>query len=80
MSQALLGEKALAKLANRIHANGFTICPLALVRSPLDYAHSISQQLIRGGQHLERVGCGPLSPPRLMKRLKIPDGYRQLSN
>tara|TARA_Y100001933_G_C18996897_1_gene562852 strand:- start:92 stop:1000 length:909 start_codon:yes stop_codon:yes gene_type:complete len=77
---SLLSVKALAKLASRIDANGFTIRPLALVRSPLDYAHSISQQLIRGGQHLELVGCGPLIPPRPMKRLKIPDGYRELSN
>ena len=77
---SLLSVKALANLANRIHANCFTICPLALVRSPLDYAHSISQQLIRGGQHLELVGCGPLIPPQPMKRLKIPDGCRELSN
>lgn len=75
-----MSVKALANLANRIHAKGFTICPLALVRSPLDYAHSISPQLIRGGQHLELVGCGPLIPPQPMKRLKIPDGCRELSN
>ena len=52
---------------------------LALVRSPVDYAHSIAQQLIRGGQHLELVGCGPLLLPQPMKRLTIPDGQRELS-
>ena len=76
---SLLSVQALTQLANRIHSSGFTLRPFALVRSPLDYAHSISQQLIRGGQHLELVGCAPLVSPLPMKRLKIPDGCRQLS-
>ena len=76
---SLLSAKALSQLAERIRFSGFEIRPLALVRSPLDYAHSIAQQLIRGGQHLELVGCGPLLAPRPMKRLTIPDGQRELA-
>ena len=76
---SLLSVKALSRLADRIRAMGFEIRPMALVRSPLDYAHSIAQQLIRGGQHLELVGCGPLLLPQPMKRLTIPDGQRELS-
>ena len=52
---SLLTVKALSQLTERIRDRGFLIRPLALVRSPLDYAHSIAQQLIRGGQHLELV-------------------------
>ena len=69
---SLLSGKALSELVQRIRARGFEIRPLALVRSPLDYAHSIAQQLIRGGQHLELVGCGPLLVPQPMKRLTFP--------
>ncbi|MDC3010928.1 hypothetical protein OAZ24_01685 [Synechococcus sp. AH-736-G21] len=76
---SLLSGKALSQLEQRIRARGFEIRPLALVRSPLDYAHSIAQQLIRGGQHLELVGCGPLLVPQPMKRLTIPDGQRELT-
>ena len=76
---SLLSGKALSQFVERIHARGFEIRPLALVRSPLDYAHSIAQQLIRGGQHLELVGCGPLLVPQSMKRLTIPDGQRELT-
>ena len=76
---SLLSGKALSQLVDRIRARGFEIRPLALVRSPLDYAHSIAQQLIRGGQHLELVGCGPLLVPQPMKRLTIPDGQRELA-
>ncbi|WP_137006695.1 hypothetical protein [Synechococcus sp. N32] len=76
---SLLSGQALSQLVERIRAEGFVICPLALVRSPLDYAHSIAQQLIRGGQHLELVGCGPLLVPQPMKRLTIPDGQRELA-
>ncbi len=76
---SLLSGQALSRLAQRIQAAGFEIRPLALVRSPLDYAHSIAQQLIRGGQHLELVGCGPLLVPQTMKRLTIPDGQRELT-
>ena len=76
---SLLSVKALSQLVERIRARGFEIRPLVLVRSPLDYAHSIAQQLIRGGQHLELVGCGPLLVPQPMKRLTIPDGQRELS-
>ena len=76
---SLLSGKALSQLVERIRARGFEIRPLALVRSPLDYAHSIAQQLIRGGQHLELVGCGPLLAPQTMKRLTIPDGQRELT-
>tara|TARA_B100001939_G_scaffold127806_2_gene110707 strand:+ start:2031 stop:3050 length:1020 start_codon:yes stop_codon:yes gene_type:complete len=76
---SLLSGKALSQLVERIQATGFEIRPLALVRSPLDYAHSIAQQLIRGGQHLELVGCGPLLAPQTMKRLTIPDGQRELT-
>ena len=76
---SLLSGKALSQLLERIRARGFEIRPLALVRSPLDYAHSIAQQLIRGGQHLELVGCGPLLVPQAMKRLTIPDGQRELT-
>ena len=76
---SLLNANALSQLAERIRAMGFVIRPLALVRSPVDYAHSIAQQLIRGGQHLELVGCGPLLLPQPMKRLTIPDGQRELS-
>ena len=76
---SLLSGKALSQLVERIRARGFEIRPLALVRSPLDYAHSIAQQLIRGGQHLELVGCGPLLVPQPMKRLTIPDGQRELA-
>ena len=76
---SLLSGKALSQLVERIRARGFEIRPLALVRSPLDYAHSIAQQLIRGGQHLELVGCGPLLVPQPMKRLTIPDGQRELT-
>ena len=76
---SLLSGKALLQLVERIRARGFEIRPLALVRSPLDYAHSIAQQLIRGGQHLELVGCGPLLAPQTMKRLTIPDGQRELT-
>ncbi len=76
---SLLSVKALSQLTERIRGRGFEIRPLALVRSPLDYAHSIAQQLIRGGQHLELVGCGPLLLPQPMKRLTIPDGHRELS-
>lgn len=76
---SLLSGKALSQLVQRIRARGFEIRPLALVRSPLDYAHSIAQQLIRGGQHLELVGCGPLLVPQPMKRLTIPDGQRELT-
>ena len=75
---SLLNSKALSQLTERIQARGFVVRPLALVRSPLDYAHSIAQQLIRGGQHLELVGCGPLLLPKPMKRLTIPDGQREL--
>ena len=75
---SLLSGKALSQLVERIRARGFEIRPLALVRSPLDYAHSIAQQLIRGGQHLELVGCGPLLLPQSMNRLTIPDGQREL--
>ena len=76
---SLLNEESLVQLTERIRANGFEIRPLALVRSPLDYAHSIAQQLIRGGQHLELVGCGPLLMPQPMKHLTIPDGQRELT-
>ena len=76
---SLLSCIALSQLVERICARGFEIRPLALVRSPLDYAHSIAQQLIRGGQHLELVGCGPLLVPQPMKRLTIPDGQRELT-
>ena len=76
---SLLSVKALSQLTERIRTMGFVIRPMALVRSPLDYAHSIAQQLIRGGQHLELVGCGPLLSPQTMKRLTIPDGQRELS-
>ena len=76
---SLLSGKALSQLVQRIRARGFEIRPLALVRSPLDYAHSIAQQLIRGGQHLELVGFGPLLVPQPMKRLTIPDGQRELT-
>ena len=76
---SLLSGKALSQLVDRMRARGFEIRPLALVRSPLDYAHSIAQQLIRGGQHLELVGCGPLLVPQPMKRLTIPDGQRELA-
>lgn len=76
---SLLSVKALLQLTERIRARGFEIRPLALVRSPLDYAHSIAQQLIRGGQHLELVGCGPLLEPQPMKRFTIPDGRRELT-
>ena len=75
----MLNANALSQLAERILAMGCVIRPLALVRSPVDYAHSIAQQLIRGGQHLELVGCGPLLLPQPMKRLTIPDGQRELS-
>ena len=75
---SLLSANALSQLTERIRARGFAIRPLALVRSPLDYAHSIAQQLIRGGQHLELVGCGPLLLAQPMKRLTIPDGQREL--
>ena len=76
---SLLNLRSLAELTERIRASGFEIRPLALVRSPLDYAHSIAQQLIRGGQHLELVGCGPLLMPQPMKHLTIPDGQRELT-
>ena len=76
---SLLSAKALSQLVERIRARGFDVRSLALVRSPLDYAHSIAQQLIRGGQHLELVGCGPLLAPQTMKRLTIPDGQRELT-
>ena len=76
---SLLSGQALSRLAQRIQAAGFEIRPIALVRSPLDYAHSIAQQLIRGGQHLELVGCGPLFLPKPMRRLTIPDGQRELA-
>lgn len=76
---SLLSDQALSRLAQRIQSAGFVIRPIAMVRSPLDYAHSIAQQLIRGGQHLELVGCGPLLLPQPMKRLTIPDGQSQLT-
>ena len=77
---SLLRPVALKKLIDRIESRQFVIQPLALVRSPLDYAHSIAQQLIRGGQHLELIGFGPLASPRPMKKITIPDGLRELTN
>ncbi|MAI95770.1 MAG: hypothetical protein CMN95_03495 [Synechococcus sp. MED650] len=77
---SLLRPVALKKLIDRIESRQFEIQPLALVRSPLDYAHSIAQQLIRGGQHLELIGFGPLASPRPMKKITIPDGLRELTN
>lgn len=77
---SLLSTTALSQLVERIQAMNFAIHPIALVRSPLDYAHSIAQQLIRGGQHLELVGCGSLLSPQSMQRLTIPDGQREILN
>ena len=52
---SLLPVAALERLMSAITSKGFAIQAMALVRSPLDYAHSIAQQLIRGGQYLEVV-------------------------
>ena len=76
---SLLPVSALERLVAAITSKGFAIQAMALVRSPLDYAHSIAQQLIRGGQYLEVVGLGDLRQPTTMPRLTIPDGCREIS-
>lgn len=76
---SLLPVAALERLMSAITSKGFAIQAMALVRSPLDYAHSIAQQLIRGGQYLEVVGFGELRRPTTMPRLTIPDGCREIS-
>ena len=76
---SLLPELALERLIAAIVSNGFAIQAIALVRAPLDYAHSMVQQLIRGGQYLDVVGFGDLRYPMTMTRLAIPDGCREIS-
>ena len=76
---SLLPAPALERLIAAIDSKGFAIQAIALVRSPLDYAHSIAQQLIRGGQHLGVVGFGDLCHPMTMTRLVIPDGCREIA-
>ena len=49
---SLLPARALELLIAAIDSKGFAIQAIALVRSPFDYAHSIAQQLIRGGHIL----------------------------
>ena len=75
---SLLSAASLRKLVTLIEQNQFLVRPLAMVRSPLDYAHSIAQQLVRGGQYLPLVGLGPLRRPRLSQRLTIPDGLKEI--
>lgn len=75
---SLLTADALARLAGVIENHGFQIKPMILVRSPLDYAHSIAQQLVRGGQYVSLVGLGPLRSPCLPQRLTIPDGLKEI--
>lgn len=77
---SLLPVVALDRLLNILESKGFVVKAIALVRSPLDYAHSIAQQLIRGGQHLEIVGFGELRKPKKMPRLTIPDGCTEIKN
>ena len=76
---SLLPARALERLISAIDSKGFAIQAIALVRSPLDYAHSIAQQLIRGGQYLDVVGFGDLRHPMTMTRLAIPDGCREIA-
>lgn len=76
---SLLPVVALEYLLSAIKSQGFVLQAMALVRSPLDYAHSIAQQLIRGGQYLDVVGFGKLRQPTTMPRLVIPDGCREIS-
>jgi len=76
---SLLPALALERLIAAIDSKGFAIKAIALVRSPLDYAHSIAQQLIRGGQYLDVVGFGDLRHPMTMTRLAIPDGCPEIS-
>jgi hypothetical protein len=76
---SLLPARALERLIAAIDSKGFAIQAIALVRSPLDYAHSIAQQLIRGGQYLDVVGFGDLHHPIAMTKLAIPDGCREIS-
>ena len=76
---SLLPARALERLIAAIDSKGFAIQAIALVRSPLDYAHSIAQQLIRGGQYLDVVGFGDLRHPMTMTRLAIPDGCREIA-
>ena len=75
---SLLSLEALRRLVARIEAHGFLVKPWVVVRSPLDYAHSIAQQLVRGGQHLPLIGLGSLRPPRRSDVLTIPDGLREI--
>ena len=76
---SLLPVVALEYLLSAIKSQGFVLQAMALVRSPLDYAHSIAQQLIRGGQYLDVVGFGDLHHPIAMTKLAIPDGCREIS-
>ena len=75
---SLLPPDALTSLVGLIEKHGFEVRPLILVRSPLDYAHSIAQQLIRGGQHVSLVGLGTLRSGQLNHRLTIPDGLKEI--
>ena len=75
---SLLAADGLVRLITCIESHGFEVRPMVLVRSPLDYAHSIAQQLIRGGQHVSLVGLGSLRAPRLHHRLTIPDGLKEI--
>lgn len=75
---SLLPADALTRLVGLIEQHGFEVQPLILVRSPLDYAHSIAQQLIRGGQHVSLVGLGALRAAQLDQRLTIPDGLKEI--
>lgn len=75
---SLLTADALARLVGVIENHGFQIKPMILVRSPLDYAHSIAQQLVRGGQYVSLVGLGSLRAPCLPQHLTIPDGLNEI--
>ena len=75
---SLLPADALTRLIGLIEQYGFELRPLILVRSPLDYAHSIAQQLVRGGQYVSVVGLGSLRAPQLHQRLTIPDGLKEI--
>ena len=75
---SLLPLEALRRLVGHIEAHGFLVRPWVVVRSPLDYAHSIAQQLVRGGQHLPLIGLGSFRPPRRSDVLTIPDGLKEI--
>lgn len=62
---SLLATEGLARLNEIAKGYGFKIIPFAVVRSPLQFFASSTQQQIKGGHYKSFVGLGELSPPSL---------------